>query len=63
MLGDRKTVVLRGGAPWGFRLSGGGPTPIYIAKVFANSLFCLPPEQFESIFTETTNRFALGSKS
>lgn len=35
MLGDRKTVVLRGGAPWGFRLSGGGQTPIYIAKVFA----------------------------
>ena len=33
MLGDRKTVVLRGGAPWGFRLSGGGQTPIYIAKV------------------------------
>lgn len=34
MLGDRKTVVLRGGAPWGFRLSGGGQTPIYVAKVF-----------------------------
>ena len=34
MLGDRKTVVLRGGAPWGFRLSGGGQTPIHIAKVF-----------------------------
>ena len=33
MLGDRKTVVLRGGAPWGFRLSGGGQTPVYIAKV------------------------------
>jgi hypothetical protein len=33
MLGDRKTVILRGGAPWGFRLSGGGHTPIYIAKV------------------------------
>lgn len=33
MLGDRKTVVLRGGAPWGFRLSGGGQTSIYIAKV------------------------------
>lgn len=34
MLGDRKTAVLRGGAPWGFRLSGGGLTPIYVAKVF-----------------------------
>jgi len=33
MLGDRKTVVLRGGAPWGFRLSGGGQTPVYISKV------------------------------
>ena len=40
MLGDRKTVVLRGGAPWGFRLSGGGQTPVYIAKVFV--LFFLP---------------------
>ncbi|CAF2158379.1 unnamed protein product [Rotaria magnacalcarata] len=37
MLGDRKTVVLRGGAPWGFRLSGGGQTPIYIAKVRSRS--------------------------
>ncbi len=34
MLGDRKTAILRGGAPWGFRLSGGGHTPVYIAKVF-----------------------------
>lgn len=33
MLGDRKTVVLRGGAPWGFRLAGGGQTPVQIAKV------------------------------
>lgn len=33
MFGDRKTVVLRGGAPWGFRLSGGGQTSVYIAKV------------------------------
>ncbi|CAF1187201.1 unnamed protein product [Rotaria sordida] len=37
MLGDRKTVVLRGGAPWGFRLSGGNQTPIYIAKVRSRS--------------------------
>ncbi|UJR09271.1 hypothetical protein I4U23_013516 [Adineta vaga] len=37
MLGDRKTVVLRGGAPWGFRLSGGGQTPVYIAKVRSRS--------------------------
>ncbi|CAF2926457.1 unnamed protein product [Rotaria sp. Silwood2] len=37
MSGDRKTVVLRGGAPWGFRLSGGGQTPIYIAKVRSRS--------------------------
>jgi hypothetical protein len=35
MLGDRKTAVLRGGAPWGFRLSGGIHTPVYIAKVFS----------------------------
>lgn len=34
MLGDRKTAILRGGAPWGLRLSGGSETPIYIAKVF-----------------------------
>ncbi|CAF1290959.1 unnamed protein product [Rotaria sp. Silwood1] len=33
MLGDRKTAVLRGGAPWGFRLSGGIHTPVYISKV------------------------------
>jgi len=33
MLGDRKTVILRGGTPWGFRLTGGSRTPIYIAKV------------------------------
>jgi hypothetical protein len=33
MLVDRKTIILRGGTPWGFRLSGGGDTPIYIAKV------------------------------
>ncbi|CAM4943368.1 unnamed protein product [Rotaria socialis] len=37
MLGDQKTVVLRGGAPWGFRLLGGGQTPIYIAKVRSRS--------------------------
>ncbi|CAF1168370.1 unnamed protein product [Adineta steineri] len=37
MLGDRKTVILRGGAPWGFRLSGGGQTPVYIAKVRSRS--------------------------
>lgn len=35
MLGDRKTVVLRGGTPWGFRLFGGGQTAIYIAKVIS----------------------------
>jgi hypothetical protein len=34
MLGDRKTVVLRGGTPWGFRLAGGGQTSVYIGKVF-----------------------------
>lgn len=38
MLGDRKTVVLRGGSPWGFRLSGGKQIPVYIAKVL--SFFC-----------------------
>jgi len=37
MFGDRKTVVLRGGAPWGFRLSGGGQTSVYIAKVRSRS--------------------------
>lgn len=37
MLGDRKTVVLRGGAPWGFRLAGGGQIPVYIAKVRSRS--------------------------
>lgn len=40
MLGDRKTVVLRGGAPWGFRLAGGGQIPVYIAKVFSNCFSC-----------------------
>lgn len=38
MLGDRKTAVLRGGAPWGFRLSGGVFTPVYIIKVVFISL-------------------------
>lgn len=33
LLGDRKTAVLRGGAPWGFRLSGGVQAPVYITKV------------------------------
>ncbi|CAF2549731.1 unnamed protein product [Rotaria sp. Silwood2] len=37
MLGDRKTAVLRGGAPWGFRLSGGIHTPVYISKVRSRS--------------------------
>lgn len=37
MLGDRKTTILRGGSPWGFRISGGGDTPVYIAKVFSSS--------------------------
>jgi hypothetical protein len=40
MLVDRKTIILRGGTPWGFRLSGGGDTPIYIVKVsFFSSFF------------------------
>ena len=34
MLGERRTVVMRGGAPWGFRLSGGGRLPVYIDKVY-----------------------------
>jgi hypothetical protein len=54
MLGDRKTVVLRGGIPWGFRLSGGGQTPVYIAKVF----FCLN-NQSNNIFLNKI----IGSKS
>ena len=33
MSNDRKTIVLRGGNPWGFRLAGGTLTPVYIAKV------------------------------
>lgn len=37
MLGERKTAILRGGAPWGLRLSGGSETPIYIAKVLCFS--------------------------
>ncbi|CAF2053351.1 unnamed protein product [Rotaria magnacalcarata] len=37
MLGERKTAVLRGGAPWGFRLSGGVFTPVYIIKVRSRS--------------------------
>ncbi|CAF3301663.1 unnamed protein product [Rotaria socialis] len=37
MLGERKTAVLRGGAPWGFRLSGGIFTPVYIIKVRSRS--------------------------
>ncbi len=41
MLGDRKTVVLRGGTPWGFRLSGGGQTPVHIAKVFFVCFFLI----------------------
>jgi hypothetical protein len=35
MIAERKTAVLRGGSPWGFRISGGGDTPVYISKVFS----------------------------
>ncbi|CAF1165525.1 unnamed protein product [Adineta steineri] len=34
---NRKTVVLRGGAPWGFRLSSSSRTPVYIDKVRSQS--------------------------
>lgn len=31
--GDNATVTLTGGAPWGFRLTGGGSLPLQIAKI------------------------------
>lgn len=31
--GDNVTVTLTGGAPWGFRLTGGGALPLEISKV------------------------------
>jgi len=31
--GERLTVTLTGGAPWGFRLQGGGTFPLEVAKV------------------------------
>ena len=31
--GERVTVTITGGAPWGFRLFGGGNFPLEVAKV------------------------------
>jgi hypothetical protein len=50
MLGDRKTAVLRGGAPWGFRLSGGSHTPVYISKVFSFVFHNKKQINFVSVF-------------
>lgn len=33
--GERLTLTLTGGAPWGFRLQGGGGYPLEVAKVGA----------------------------
>ena len=38
--GERVTVTLTGGAPWGFRLQGGGSFPLEVAKV-RNAWFAL----------------------
>ena len=38
--GERVTVTLTGGAPWGFRLQGGGSFPLEVAKV-RNAWFVL----------------------
>jgi hypothetical protein len=39
--GEMLTLTLSGGAPWGFRLQGGGSFPLEVAKVsaFFNLLF------------------------
>ena len=31
--GERITITMTGGAPWGFRLQGGGNFPLEVAKV------------------------------
>ncbi|XP_071106269.1 synaptopodin-2-like isoform X1 [Haliotis cracherodii] len=31
--GDTVTLTLKGGAPWGFRLQGGGPHPLQVSKI------------------------------
>ena len=54
MLGDRKTAILRGGAPWGLRLSGGSETPIYIAKVFFLSSLRLKTTDQLSFYIKST---------
>ena len=42
--GERLTVTITGGAPWGFRLQGGGGFPLEVAKVrkyfFAHTNAC-----------------------
>ncbi|XP_045213149.2 uncharacterized protein LOC123563980 isoform X2 [Mercenaria mercenaria] len=35
--GERLTITLSGGAPWGFRLQGGGNYPLEVAKIRKNS--------------------------
>ncbi|KAL4239710.1 positive regulation of actin filament bundle assembly [Mactra antiquata] len=35
--GERLTLTLKGGAPWGFRLQGGGNFPLEVAKIRKNS--------------------------
>ena len=55
LLGDRKTAILRGGAPWGFRLSGGVQAPVYVTKVSRQTKAAASLLAFASLLTLIDN--------
>lgn len=54
--GERLTLTVTGGAPWGFRLQGGGSYPLEVAKVSASSFIHADDKSFSLLILLITTK-------